>query len=80
MEKQRDEFTMIELWLVKADWNRTYVGSIIRETKDGKTHLKGNADIDGIIINAEAGSEEELTDKLDAMCTEILDGKELIQN
>lgn len=74
MKEKNSEFEMTELWLVKADWNRTYIGTIIRETKDGKPHLRGNADIDGILISAEADSEEALTDKLDAMCTEILDG------
>ncbi len=72
---ENEEFKMIELWLVKADWERTYIGTIIREIKDGKPHLKGNADIDGVIISAEADSEEALTDKLDTMCTEILDSE-----
>lgn len=77
MEKQNEEFTMTELWLVKADWDRTYIGTIKREMgHDGTPLLKGKADIDGIMIFAEASSEEELTNKLDELCTKILENHE----
>ena len=47
-----------ELWLVKADWDRTFIGTIKRsETEDGTPLLYGEADINGIIITAEANSE-----------------------
>ena len=72
---------MTELWLVKADWNRTYIGSIKRETaKDGTPLLSGSADVEGVIITAQANSEEDLTDKLDALCTDVLDGIYIPEN
>ena len=81
MEEQKSEFTMTELWLVKADWNRTYIGSIKRETaEDGTLLLSGKADVEGVEISAEAKSEEELTNKLDTLCTEILEGNGFSKN
>ena len=72
--KETEEFTMTELWLVKADWERTFIGTIERtKNPDGTPLLKGRADINGTEITAEAATEEELTDKLDALCTEILE-------
>jgi len=74
MENTNEEFTMTELWLVKADWNKTYIGTIKRQTaEDGTPLLTGTADIDGVTIEAEGKSEEELTDKLDALCVEVLE-------
>lgn len=76
--EEKKEFEMTELWLVKADWNRTFVGTIRREKgENGTPRLIGNADINGVTIFAEATSEEDLTDKLDELCTKILDGEGL---
>ena len=77
MEKKK-EFELTELWLVKADWERTFIGTIRREKgENGTPRLIGNADINGVAIFAEATSEEDLTDKLDELCTKILDGEGL---
>ena len=63
-----------ELFLVKADWNRTFVGQIIRKTdEDGLSINLGTATIIEGKIWSKAETQEELGDNLDDMCTLKLD-------
>lgn len=75
-KKKLPDLQITELYLVKADWHRTFIAQIVREkTKDGKEIIHGS-----VIINegkawcvAESGSEEELGMFLDDICTLKLD-------
>ena len=63
-----------ELFLVKADWNRTFMGEIIREKLDnGKEFLRGSVVVNDGKIWCCAETEEELGRCLDDICTLKLD-------
>lgn len=72
-KKKLPEIEITELYLVKADWNRTFIAQIIREkTEDGTEIIRGS-----VIINEgkawSVGSEENLGTYLDAICSMKLD-------
>jgi hypothetical protein len=63
-----------ELFLVKADWNRTFMGQIIRETTaDGQEIIRGNVVINDGKAWSVGNTEEELGNYLDDICTLKLD-------
>jgi hypothetical protein len=63
-----------ELFLVKADWNRTFVGQIIRKTdEDGLSINLGNVTVNEGKIWSKAETQEELGNNLDDICTLKLD-------
>ena len=63
-----------ELFLVKADWNRTFMGQIIRETTvDGQEIIRGSVIINDGKAWSVGNSEEELGNNLDDICTLKLD-------
>lgn len=75
MKTRKDErFEMTELWLVKADWDRTFIGSIKRlEDNDGFIQVFGEVTVNEGKIVASANTEEDLTNKLNDICTMKLD-------
>lgn len=62
-----------ELFLVKADWNRTFMGQIIREKINGKDVIRGNVVVNEGKIWASANTQDELGRRLDEICTLKLD-------
>ena len=79
MKKKKDieklpDIQITELFLVKADWNRTFMGQIIRETtSDGQEIIRGNVTINEGKAWSAGNSEEELGNYLDDICTMKLD-------
>jgi hypothetical protein len=75
-KKTLPEIIITELFLVKADWERTFMGEIRRETDSN-----GNPIIIGkvVIMNGTAWSsattEEELRKNMDDLCKMKLDGE-----
>lgn len=66
---------MTELFLVKADWNRTFMGVIAREkTSDGKDYVRGSVIVNEGMIWGTAETEEKLAENLDKITTMKLDG------
>lgn len=73
-KKKLPEIEIIELYLVKADWNRTYIAQIIRErTEDGKEIVHGNVVINEGKVWSMADTEDGLGDNLDEICILKLD-------
>ena len=63
-----------ELFLVKADWNRTFMGQIIRENnEDGNNIVRGNVVVNEGKIWSIGANENELGKNLDDICTLKLD-------
>jgi len=79
MKKRKDtekltNLEITELFLVKADWNRTFMGQIIRETTvDGQEIIRGNVIINDGKAWSVGNTEEELGNNLDDICTLKLD-------
>lgn len=73
--KKTSKIEISELFLVKADWHRTYMGTITRETtEEGKEFVRGNVIIDEGKAWSTGSSQEELASNLDNICTMKLDG------
>lgn len=69
-KKKLPEIQLSELFLVKADWNRTFVAQITKEkTADGMEFIYGNVIINEGRAWSVAESEEELGYYLDDICT-----------
>ena len=65
-----------EIFLVKADWNRTFMGQIIKETSaDGQETFRGSVVINEGKAWSIGKTEEELGNYLDDICTLKLDYK-----
>ena len=63
-----------ELFLVKADWNRTFIGQIIKETSaDGQESFRGSVVINEGKAWSIGKTEEELGNYLDDICSLKLD-------
>ena len=74
MEKKLPKIEISELFLVKADWDRTFLGKIIRETTaDGRNIVRGSVIIDEGKAWSAAYSQDKLADNLDDICTLKLD-------
>lgn len=72
--KKLPEIIVTELLLVKADWHRTLMGQISRETTmEGTAVFHGNADINEGKVWSVAETEEELGKNLDCICKMKLD-------
>ena len=72
--KKKPTIVITELFLVRADWNRTFIGGIVREkNKDGKDYVRGSVIIDEGMIWGTAETEEELTKNFDEIATMKLD-------
>ena len=73
--KKLTHIEISELFLVKADWNRTFVGQIIRKTdEDGLSIVLGNVTVNEGKIWSKAETQDELGNNLDDICTLKLDG------
>ena len=73
--KKLPTIEITELFMVKADWNRTFIGQIIRKTdEDGLSINLGNVIVDEGKIWSKAETQEELGNNLDDICTLKLDG------
>ena len=74
--KKLPDLQITELYLVKADWHRTFMAQIVRDkTTDGEDIIRGS-----VVVNegkiwcvAESGSDEELGMFLDDICSLKLD-------
>ena len=73
MSEKMDRFQITELILVKADWNRTYIGSIKRESDGGQSVVRGAVKVDEGRIYSMAGNQDELGKNMDAICIMKLD-------
>lgn len=75
IEKPSD-IQITELFLVKADWNRTFMAQIIRERiGDDQEIIHGNVVINEGKAWSIANTEDKLGDYLDDICTLKLDFK-----
>ena len=73
-KKKQPDIIIAELFLVKADWHRTFMGTIIRETTaDGKEFVRGSVIIEEGKAWSIGNSQQELADNLDFICTLKLD-------
>jgi hypothetical protein len=73
-DEKLPDIQITELFLVKADWNRTFMGQIIRETTvDGQELIRGNVIINEGKAWSIGNTEEELGNNLDDICTLKLD-------
>jgi len=73
--KRFAKIEITELFLVKADWNRTYMGEITRETQeDGKEFVRGKVIIDEGMAWSTGESQADLASNLDNICTMKLVG------
>ena len=70
MEKKKlSEIQITELFLVKADWQQTFIGEIIREkAEDGKDIIRGSVVVNEGKCWSSAATQEELGKYLDGMC------------
>jgi hypothetical protein len=75
MEKKKlPDLQITELFLVKADWQRTFMAQIIREKiENGQEIICGNVVIDEGKAWSMADTEDELGDYLDDICIMKLD-------
>jgi len=68
-KKKLPDLQITELFLVKADWNRTFMAEIIREkTENGTDIIRGSVVINEGKVWSLAGNEEELGTYLDDIC------------
>jgi len=68
-KKKLPDLQIVELFLVKADWNGTFMTEIISEkSNDGKEIIRGSVVVNEGKIWCVAESEEELGNYLDEMC------------
>jgi hypothetical protein len=72
---KKSSLIITELFLVKADWHRTFLGEIIRETQeDGSVINRGKVIIEEGMAWGVGSTQEELAENLDKVCTMKLDG------
>ena len=71
--KKTSKIEITELFLVKADWHRTFMGTIVRETTDGKEFVRGTVIINEGQAWSTGNSQEDLANNLDNICTLKLD-------
>ena len=68
-----EEFRMTELFLAMADMERTYVGTLKRESIRGVPVFRGSVIIEGTKVLGAASDLEKLYHSIDDMCVLILD-------
>jgi hypothetical protein len=76
MEKKKKppDIQITELFLIKADWDRTYMGKMLQEnTEDGKSVVHGSVVINEGKAWSAAETQDELAKNLDDLCTMKLD-------
>jgi hypothetical protein len=68
------DIIIIEIILVRADWRRTFIGSIFRESdNEGNPVLRGEVFINEGMAWSKSSDEEELRNNLDDICLLKLD-------
>ena len=73
-KKKDDRFQLTELFLVMADWDRTFTGTIKREKdEDGRPIVRGAVMVNEGHIYSMAGVLEKLGEYMDAICVMKLD-------
>ena len=73
-KKKLPDLQITELYLVKADWHRTFMAQIVRDkTTDGQDIIRGSVVIDEGKVWSMADTEDELGDNLDDICIMKLD-------
>jgi hypothetical protein len=76
MDKKKvlQDIIIIELVLVKADWGRTFIGSLFRESDDkGNPVFRGEVIINEGMAWSRSTDEEELRNNFDDICILKLD-------
>ncbi|HEY5123628.1 MAG TPA: hypothetical protein VIK14_07825 [Ignavibacteria bacterium] len=76
MEKKKKlpQIQITELFLIKADWDRTYLGQILREnTEDRKSVVHGSVVVNEGKAWSSAETQDELVKYLDDLCVMKLD-------
>jgi len=73
MSEKKDRFQITELMLVKADWSRTFIGSIRREIDGEQSVVRGAVKVDEGVIYSMAGDQDELCRNMDTICMMKLD-------
>ena len=75
--KKKEEFELTELFLIKAgktDWDRTFIGSIKRETNDeGEPLVRMKVVVEEGMIVGMARNQDEIGANLDDVCLMKLD-------
>lgn len=72
---KKPKIVITELYLIKADWNRTFMGEIRRDvTDEGEPVIYGVVDINDKKVWGLARDQKELSKLLDDTCVLILDG------
>ena len=72
--KKRSHITLTELFLVKADWSRTFMAEISREIlKDGSEFVRGKVIINEGMAWSTGTSQADLAKNLDNVCIMKLD-------
>lgn len=72
--KKKSHLTLTELFLVKADWGRTFTGEIIRENlEDGSEFVTGRVIIKEGKAWSNGNCQRDLANKLDEICIMKLD-------
>jgi hypothetical protein len=73
-KKKLSHLQIIELFLVKSNWRKTFIGEIIREkTIDGAESYRGTVVVNEGRIWSLGESQDELGKNLDDLCTMKLD-------
>jgi hypothetical protein len=71
--KKTDNIQITELFLIKSDWGRTFMGSLKRNIVNGKEIVRGKVKVnDGNLLGV-ANSDDELMKNLDEICVMKLD-------
>jgi len=72
---KKPKLIITELFLVKADWKRTFYGQIRRDiTDEGEPVIYGTVNINGKKVWSLAGDQRKLGKYLDDACILILEG------
>jgi len=66
--KNTSNITITELFLVKSDWNHTFIGQISRQITENNIVIHGNVVVEEGKIWCEGESETDIGNKLDTMC------------
>jgi len=73
-KKNKDRLEIQELFMGKAGWHRTFIGTIERYTQeDGSPYVFGKIPVNDFVIIATAKNDVELGEKLDDLVILILD-------
>ena len=73
-KKDDSRFEITELFMAKADWERTYIGTMQRDKIDDTlTVIRGQVEVEGSMVYVRGNSTEEMWGAADEMVMLILD-------